>query len=112
MPPMSTNEMPFMKMHGLGNDFVVLDARADSAVLDARAGDVAMTVSLAQALADRNRGVGFDQLAVMSDGAGDIHLTFYNADGSTAAACGNAGKRRCTSPPIAVTWRRGMKETG
>jgi len=69
-----------MKMHGLGNDFVVLDARAQP---------VDMTPALAQALADRNRGVGFDQLAVISDGQ-DAHLTFYNADGSLSSACGNA----------------------
>jgi len=72
--------LPFMKMHGLGNDFVVLDARAQP---------VDMTPALAQALADRNRGVGFDQLAVISDGQ-DAHLTFYNADGSLSSACGNA----------------------
>jgi len=68
-------------MHGLGNDFVVIDARAR--------GDV-MTPALAIALADRHRGVGFDQLAVIEMGTSDAHLTFYNADGSTAGACGNA----------------------
>lgn len=74
--------LPFMKMHGLGNDFVVLDARAR--VLD-------LTEGLIVAIADRHRGIGFDQLAVIHDrGAGDAHLTFYNADGSTSAACGNA----------------------
>ncbi len=71
-----------MKMHGLGNDFVVLDARA-------RALDV--TPALARALADRHFGVGFDQLAVIGTGGeGDAHLTFLNADGSASAACGNA----------------------
>ncbi len=70
-----------MKMHGLGNDFVVLDGRAR---------DIAMTPALAMAIADRHRGIGFDQLAVITQGAGDAHLTFYNADGSTSAACGNA----------------------
>ncbi len=73
--------LPFMKMHGLGNDFVVLDARARS---------IAMTPALAMAIADRHRGVGFDQLAIIEQGSGDAHLTFYNADGSTAGACGNA----------------------
>ena len=71
---------PFMKMHGLGNDFVVVDARARP---------VSLTTPLVQALADRHRGVGFDQLAVISDGA-DLKITFYNADGSHSAACGNA----------------------
>ena len=74
--------LPFMKMHGLGNDFVVIDARNGGAVPDER------TVV---AIADRHRGVGFDQLALIRDGDGaDLHLTFYNADGSTSAACGNA----------------------
>ena len=74
-------ELPFMKMHGLGNDLVVLDGRA-------RAIDV--TPALAMALGDRHRGIGFDQLALISPGAGDAHLTFWNSDGSTSAACGNA----------------------
>lgn len=69
-----------MKMHGLGNDFVVVDARAQPVALD---------VPLVQALADRHRGVGFDQLAVISDGD-DLTITFYNADGSHSSACGNA----------------------
>ncbi len=69
-----------MKMHGLGNDFVVVDARAH---------DVALDAVLVRALADRHRGVGFDQLAVISEGT-DLTLTFYNADGSHSAACGNA----------------------
>lgn len=69
-----------MKMHGLGNDFVVVDARAQPVVLS----DV-----LVRALADRHRGVGFDQLAVISQGT-ELAITFYNADGSQSAACGNA----------------------
>ncbi|MEM6761084.1 MAG: diaminopimelate epimerase [Pseudomonadota bacterium] len=72
--------LPFMKMHGLGNDFVIVDTRAR---------DVAMTRPLVRALADRHRGVGFDQLAVIS-GKQDLTLTFYNADGSISGACGNA----------------------
>jgi diaminopimelate epimerase len=50
-----------------------------------------VTAALARALADRNRGVGFDQLAEITDrGNADLHLTFWNADGSPSAACGNA----------------------
>lgn len=73
--------LPFLKMHGLGNDFVVIDSRG--------LGDV-MTTELARAIGDRHRGVGFDQLAIISTGAHDAHLTFYNSDGSLSAACGNA----------------------
>jgi len=49
--------LAFMKMHGLGNDFVVIDDRG---------GDRHVDAALAIAMADRNRGVGFDQLAVIS----------------------------------------------
>jgi len=70
-----------MKMHGLGNDFVVIDARA---------GEIPLSQGLVRAIADRRTGVGFDQLAVITQGAADAHLTFYNADGSLSAACGNA----------------------
>ncbi|WP_458879433.1 diaminopimelate epimerase [Arenibacterium sp. CAU 1754] len=73
--------LPFMKMHGLGNDFVVVDARAQS---------FAITPALAERIGHRHFGVGFDQLAVIETGTGDAHLTFYNSDGSTSAACGNA----------------------
>ncbi|MBF9059443.1 diaminopimelate epimerase [Rhodobacterales bacterium HKCCSP123] len=74
--------LPFMKMHGLGNDFVVIDARETGAEV---------TAPLARALADRHRGVGFDQLAViLQDTGADLRLVFHNADGSLSAACGNA----------------------
>ena len=84
-----TNGLPFMKMHGLGNDFVVLDAR-ESVVPGARGDSFQVTPALAQAVGHRHFGVGFDQLAVISNGTGDAHLTFYNSDGSLSAACGNA----------------------
>ena len=86
--------LPFFKMHGLGNDFVVLDGRAR---------DLGLTPALIMAIADRHRGIGFDQLAVITQDMGDAHLTFYNADGSTSAACGNA--TRCIA-------RHLMAETG
>ena len=91
MPAMrDTGGWTFMKMHGLGNDFVVVDGRVR---------DVDMTPALATALADRHRGVGFDQLAVITEGGNaDAHLTFYNADGSLSAACGNA--TRCIARHI------------
>jgi diaminopimelate epimerase len=73
--------LPFMKMHGLGNDFVVIDARTQ---------DVDLSADAVRRIGDRHRGVGFDQLAVVTPGDADAHLTFYNADGSISAACGNA----------------------
>ena len=69
----------FKKMHGLGNDFVVL-----------RSGGT-LQPGLVRALADRHRGVGFDQLADVREAGPDrVEITFYNADGTTSAACGNA----------------------
>lgn len=77
----------FRKMHGLGNDFVVVDARGMNDP---------MTPALARALGDRHRGVGFDQLAVIRDTDGAAaQVDFWNADGSTAGACGNA--TRCVA---------------
>ena len=78
----------FLKMHGLGNDFVIIDAR--------NGGGDPVTPALASALGDRHRGIGFDQLAVIADsGDADADVTFWNADGSTAGACGNA--TRCVA---------------
>lgn len=81
MDSINSNNLPFMKMHGLGNDFVVIDARE---------GIVALSKKIISGIADRHFGVGFDQLAVISKGEFDAHLTFYNADGSGSLACGNA----------------------
>jgi diaminopimelate epimerase len=83
----SRTDLPFMKMHGAGNDFVVIDQRGRGAV---------MTPGLARAIGDRNRGVGFDQLAMITEADGaDFGLVFWNSDGSQAGACGNA--TRCVS---------------
>lgn len=76
-----TSELPFMKMHGLGNDFVVLDARAQH---------IDVPPALAIAIGNRHFGVGFDQLALITRGTADAHLTFFNADGTVSATCGNA----------------------
>ncbi len=79
--------LPFMKMHGLGNDFVVLDARGTGLLPEG---------GVVAAMADRHRGVGFDQLAVILPGENaDARLVFFNADGSRSAACGNA--TRCVA---------------
>ncbi|MBY6083165.1 diaminopimelate epimerase [Ruegeria arenilitoris] len=84
MPAMqqrSDTGLPFMKMHGLGNDFVIVDARAHP---------LQITPALARGIGHRQFGVGFDQLAVIEKGESDAHLVFYNADGSISATCGNA----------------------
>ncbi len=74
----------FRKMHGLGNDFVIIDARG---------GTDPMSPALARAIGDRRRGVGFDQLAIMlDDDEADAGIVFWNSDGSTAGACGNASR--------------------
>ena len=88
--PRAISGLPFMKMHGLGNDFVVIDSRGRGALT---------TAALARALGDRNRGVGFDQLAEIRDAAdADIALDFWNSDGSRAGACGNA--TRCVADHV------------
>lgn len=81
MQQRSDTGLPFMKMHGLGNDFVIVDARAHP---------VQITPALARGIGHRQFGVGFDQLAVIENGESDAHLVFYNADGSVSATCGNA----------------------
>ena len=75
------HSLPFMKMHGLGNDFVVIDARDR---------EVQLSQKVISVIADRHFGVGFDQLAVISKGEFDAHLSFYNSDGSESFSCGNA----------------------
>ena len=83
--------LPFAKMHGAGNDFVIIDSRG--------AGGARVTAALARALGDRHRGVGFDQLADLRDGVdADVSLDFWNADGTMAGACGNA--TRCVAARV------------
>jgi diaminopimelate epimerase len=79
----------FVKMHGLGNDFVVLDVRDSGLVLSEGA---------VRAIADRHRGVGCDQLVVIEparNAVSDAWMTIYNPDGSQSGACGNA--TRCVA---------------
>jgi diaminopimelate epimerase len=99
--------LSFVKMHGAGNDFVVVDSRGAGA---------RVTPDLARRIGDRHRGVGFDQLAEIRDGEGsDITLDFWNADGTMAGACGNA--TRCVAdrilaetgrPAITIRTARGL----
>ena len=82
----------FRKMHGCGNDFVVLDERA---------GSLGLTPARAAAIADRRTGVGCDQLIVIEpprDDA-DAFMRIRNPDGSEAGACGNA--TRCVAHLLA-----------
>jgi diaminopimelate epimerase len=79
----------FVKMHGLGNDFVVLDARRRPLKLETRQ---------VRAIADRRIGVGCDQLFVLeppTDKAADVFMRIYNTDGSEVSACGNG--TRCVA---------------
>jgi diaminopimelate epimerase len=78
---------PFLKMHGTGNDFVVLDARSRG---------LSMTKETAVQLCDRHFGIGCDQLVVLGkSSAADATMTLYNADGSEISTCGNA--TRCVA---------------
>lgn len=86
---MNNASRPFLKMHGLGNDFVVFDARAD---------DLALTTEQVQALANRRTGIGCDQLIVIEkprNAVSDAWMTIYNPDGTQSGACGNA--TRCVA---------------
>lgn len=86
----------FFKMNGLGNDFVVLDARAQNLTISAAA---------AQRIGDRHRGVGFDQLLLIEKGKGgaDAVMRIWNPDGSMSGACGNG--TRCVADLL-------LKESG
>lgn len=91
------SEVAFVKMHGLGNDFVVLDARRQP---------LALANGQVRAIADRRAGVGCDQLIVIeppvSTGA-DAFMRIFNADGGEVDACGNA--TRCIAAML-------MREAG
>ncbi len=90
------NPRPFIKMHGLGNDFVVVDARGEAFDPDA---------AVRRRIADRRFGVGCDQLVILEPGrdGADLSLRFYNPDGGVAEACGNG--TRCAAALV-------MAETG
>ena len=78
------NGVPFLKMHGLGNDFVIIDARETESPI---------TSQVAKAIGDRHFGVGYDQLVVMTNSQkADVELIFWNSDGSLSDACGNASR--------------------
>ncbi len=77
----------FEKMHGLGNDFVIIDQRKSPMQLLGHE----QREELVQQIANRKTGVGCDQLIVMRPSSrADVYMQIYNADGSEVAACGNA----------------------
>lgn len=93
----SSAPLSFVKMHGLGNDFVVLDGRKQAVSLDART---------ARAIADRHRGVGCDQILIIeptTNAKADAFMRIRNADGGEAEACGNGA--RCVADLL-------MRESG
>ncbi|MSP20359.1 MAG: diaminopimelate epimerase [Alphaproteobacteria bacterium] len=78
------SKQPFIKMHGLGNDFVVLDARKDA--IDLEPLEV-------KSIADRHLGIGCDQVIVLKNTPkADVFMQIFNADGSEVSACGNASR--------------------
>ena len=86
----------FFKMHGLGNDFVILDLRGSPG------GDV--DAAAVRRIANRRHGLGCDQLIVLHPAEeADCRMAIFNADGSPAGACGNAA--RCVARLL-------MEETG
>ena len=88
---MDANPRHFRKMNGLGNDFVVVDART---------GTLALGGDAVRAIADRKEGIGCDQLIVLEPSeAADVFMRIWNADGGEVAACGNAA--RCVAAVVA-----------
>ncbi len=75
--------IPFWKMNGLGNDFVILDMRQSAMKLDA---------DIARFLGDRNGPYGCDQIITLSERNGEPFMGIWNADGSEVEACGNAAR--------------------
>jgi diaminopimelate epimerase len=81
--------LDFIKMHGLGNDFVILDGRD---------GGLSLSAADVRAISARQRGVGCDQLIVLEparNDLADVFMRIYNPDGSESGACGNA--TRCVA---------------
>ena len=86
-------QLHFHKMHGLGNDFVIIDGREEA---------VTMSPELARGIADRHRGVGCDQLILIGKSeVADVSMRIWNHDGGEVESCGNAS--RCV---VALTGAR------
>jgi diaminopimelate epimerase len=79
-----TSPLSFRKMNGLGNDFVVIDARKHA---------VALSDVQARAIADRKTGIGCDQIIVMENSSkADVRMRIWNAEGGEVESCGNASR--------------------
>ena len=87
----SMEKISFIKMHGLGNDFVLVDNRKYNINYDQTG---------IRSICDRRRGIGCDQLLVISDADGhaDVNMRIFNPDGTEAEACGNG--TRCVADHI------------
>jgi diaminopimelate epimerase len=104
-------KVPFFKMHGLGNDFVVLDFRRNAFPVD---------TGVARRLADRRTGIGCDQLILLEPPrhpAAQVLMRIRNADGSEAEACGNATRcvadllhRETREPRVRIETAAGLLE--
>jgi len=89
---MQAPAIPFRKMNGLGNDFVVLDARPRA---------LALAPDAVRAIADRKEGIGCDQLIALEPSRhADVFMRIWNADGGEVGACGNAA--RCVAAVVAA----------
>ena len=78
------HELPFRKMNGLGNDFVVFDGRVNV---------ISLTETQARAIADRNTGIGCDQVIVLERSlVADVAMRIWNAEGGEVESCGNASR--------------------
>ncbi len=92
---MQAHSIPFRKMNGLGNDFVVLDTRARA---------LALAPDALRAIADRKEGIGCDQIIALEPSQhADVFMRIWNADGGEVGACGNAA--RCVAALVAAERR-------
>jgi diaminopimelate epimerase len=90
--------MDFRKMNGLGNDFVVLDARLRP---------LSISQDLARAIADRKTGIGCDQLIVIEPSAkADVRMRIWNNEGFEVESCGNAS--RCIADVLFAETRKSV----
>ena len=79
-----TGAIPFRKMNGLGNDFVVLDARAHG---------MRLSEAQAKAIADRKNGIGCDQVIMLEPSkSADVRMRIWNNEGFEVESCGNASR--------------------